>query len=46
VDDEHEEKVGGLLGTIGGREVFLVPSSSIPPKGGLVRMTSTRSLEV
>jgi hypothetical protein len=25
---------------------FSVPSSSMPPKGGLVRITSTRSAEV
>ncbi len=44
VHDQHQEQVGGFRGAEGGGEVVSMPSSSMPPKGGLVTMTSTRSL--
>jgi hypothetical protein len=42
--DEDKEQVGGFAGAPGGREICSMPSSSMPPKGGLVATMSTRSL--
>ncbi len=40
---QHEEKVGGLTVRNSAGKLASMPSSSMPPKGGLVTITSTRS---
>ena len=44
LDDQGEEHVGGFTGVDVGRESPPTPSSSMPPKGGLVMTQSTLSL--
>jgi hypothetical protein len=43
-DDQGEEEVGGLAGAEVLGKLDSMPSSSMPPKGGLVRTMSTRSI--